>query len=308
MRAVAIACTLFGLCATSHASAQSYVSSPHVEGDGATVRVYYDQKVNHTHVKKEVFVYQGPKTEDVLSAVQQIVNQRQAELDELVNKDDMKSLRNEVLAQLHRQFREQPDVMAAIRRLAPIPARHRGHWSIAAGLSTVVAGGPGLGGNIQLDGHLNVLQPGTFRQSLGLRVGLEVLERSQYSPGGLTETLGETYRLSFHGWLEPGYEIFWFKGHLALQISALIGAQTFEEGVGDRYTVAYGVALAPELRIGSSNGTGVSIGVKYRAASMTRPVFPFESPSPLMPRQQAEHALQHFVLLYAGMYFSLFGS
>jgi hypothetical protein len=84
--------------------------------------------------------------------------------------------------------------------------------------------------------------------------------------------------------------------------------RVFEEGVGDRYTIAYGVAVAPELRIGPCNGTGVSIGVKYRAASMTTPVFPFEPPSIFMPRQQAEHALQHFVLLYAGMYFSLFGS
>jgi hypothetical protein len=184
--------------------------------------------------------------------------------------------------------------------------KHRGYWSMAVGLSSVVAGGPGLGGNVQLGGHLDVLQPGTLRQSLGIRIGFEVLERSQYTPSPLSPTLDESERLSFHGWVEPGYEIYWFKGHVALQASALIGTQAFEAGLGGRPYIAYGVAVAPELRIGASNGSGFSIGIKYRAASMTRPVFPFDGA--LAPRQRPERALQHFLLLYAGMYFSFFGS
>jgi hypothetical protein len=269
--------------------------------------VYYDQRVEHTHVKKEVFVYQGPKADDVLSAVQQIVNERQAQLDELAGRDDIHRLRDEVLVQLDRKFREQPDVLLAIRQLAPAPTKHSGHWSLAVGMSSVIAGGPGLGGNIQLGGHRDVLQRGAFRQALGLRVGFEVLARSQYTPSPNDPTLDETDRLSFHGWLEPGYELYWFEGHLAMQASALVGAQKFESGVGDRFYIAYGIAIAPELRIGASDGTGVSLGIKYRVASMTRPVFPYEGGA-VIPRQQPERALQHFLLLYAGMYFSFFGS
>lgn len=288
--------------AASAVRAQSYTSSPHVVGDGASVRVYYDQKVNHTHVKKEVFVYQGPKTEDVLSAIRQIVDARQSDL---IDKDDMKALRDEVIAQLHHQFRQQPDVLAAIRQLAPAPARHCGHWSFALGLSSIIAGGPGLGGHVQAGGHLDVSETATFRQAIGVRLGLEILERTQYTPGGLNTSLGGEDRRSSHGWIEPTYELYWLKGHLALQVSALLGAQTFEAGVGDRYTISYGLALAPELRIGTSNGTGVSIGIKYRAASMTRPVFPYEG---FVVPDHPERALQHFILLYAGMYFGFFGS
>lgn len=154
------------------------------------------------------------------------------------------------------------------------------------------------------DGHLNVSQPGTFRHSLGVLLGFEVLERSQFTPAPLGPTLGEDNRLSFHGWLEPGYELYWFEGHLAMQVSALIGAQTFEPGHAARPYIAYGLALASELRVGASDGSGVNIGIKYRAASMTRPVFPYDA----FVLQGPERALQHFVLLYAGMYFSFFGS
>jgi hypothetical protein len=158
---------------------------------------------------------------------------------------------------------------------------------------------------MQLAGQLDVLQPGIFRQALGVRIGFEVLDRSQFTPSPTHPMLDQVDRLSFHGWLEPGYEIYWFKGHVALQASALLGAQTFDAGIGAGPRIAYGIAVAPELRIGASNGTGVSIGIKYRAASMTRPVFPYEG---FETHAKPERALQHFLLLYAGMYFSFFGS
>ena len=305
MRLVAIGCALLSWSVAAACWAQSYQSSPHVEGDGANVRVYYDQRVHHTHVKKELFVYKGPKTEDVLSAVQRIVDQRQGELERLIDKDDMQALRAELLEQLDQQFRAQPDVLAAIRRLAPVPSQQRGHWGLAAGLSGVVAGGAGLGGAAQLDGYLHIPQPGSFRHAVGIRAGFEVLKRSQHTPSPTAATLGETSRVSYHGWLEPGYELFWLKGHLALQLSLLLGAQVFEWGVGHDPYVTFGVGVAPELRLGPNDGTGVSIGLKYRASSMTVPVFPFDA---LETVAQPERALQHLLLLYAGMYFSIFGS
>jgi hypothetical protein len=173
------------------------------------------------------------------------------------------------------------------------------------GVSSVFAGGPGLGGNVQLDGHLNVLEPNAYRQSIGLRAGFEAINRAEYTPSPLRPTLGENDRLSFHGWAEPGYELFWIKAHLAFQASLLLGAQSFEAGRGDRLHVTYGAALATELRIGPSEGTGVDVGIKWRMASMTRPVFPYDV---LQLHDRPERSLQHVLLLYAGMYFSIFGS
>jgi hypothetical protein len=294
------------LCFVSQTSAQSYENSPHVEGDSASVRVYYDQRVNTTNVKKDVFVYNGPKADEVLAAVRGIVNEQQAKLATLVSKDDVNTLRGDLLALLQDQFDSQPDIIASLRALldayAPV---HVGYWDIGVGLSNVLAGGPGLGGGGRIGGYLDMLTTGPLRHALGVRVGFEVLERDEISRQPDGRVLGQpSDRLSFHGWLEPGYEVWWLGKHVSLQLSLLLGAQAFEAGSGSRPFITYGATLAPEARIGPEDGTGIRIGVQYRIASMTRPVFDFQG---LMPSLTPERTVQHVLLVYAGMYFSVFG-
>ena len=299
MRALGLLCLLIA----SQARAQSYENSPHVEGDSASVKVYYDQRVNTTNVKKEVFVYNGPKADEVLAAVRSIVSEQQEELATLVSKDDVETLRADLLRQLNHRFDSQPDVMASLQVL--LDARepeHRGYWDVSVGFSSVFAGGPGMGGNGRVGGSLDMLTIGEFRQSFGVRLGLEVLKRDRWSraPGG--RELDPDDPLAFHGWIEPGYEVWWLGKHVGVQVGLLLGAQKLDAGNSSPH-VTYGFTLAPQVHLGPEDGTGVRLGVQWRMASMTRPVFDFQW---ALLSQNPERTVQHVVLIYAGMYFGLF--
>jgi hypothetical protein len=161
-----------------------------------------------------------------------------------------------------------------------------------------------MGGSGRVGGSLHVLTLGDFRQSLGVRVGLEVLKRDAWERNPASGDISEAYydRLAFHGWLEPGYEVWWLGKHIGMQLGLLLGAQMFEAGNGSPY-VTYGFTLGPQAHLGPEDGTGVRVGVQWRVASMTRPVLEFQGfdlkPTP-------ERNLQHMLLVYAGMYFGLF--
>jgi hypothetical protein len=277
------------------ARAQTYQNSPHVDGNDASVRVYYDQRVNNTQVKKDVFIYKGPKTEQVLAAVRTILAEREAELAQLVNKDDVKALREDVLAQLEKHFNDQPDLLTVIKQqLSRPPLKHKGYWDVNVGITAVATGGPGLGGSGQLGGHLDVLTLGAFRHSLGLALGFEVLDREERSRIPAGEELDPDSRLAFHGWAAPGYEVWWLSQHLSLQLSLLIGAQAFEAGSGSSGPrVTYGGAIGPVLHIGDAQGSGANIGISWRIESMTRPVFQFEG---FGRSATPERTLQHVVM------------
>lgn len=305
MKAGAAALCLSLWC-LSGASAQSYQNSPHVEGDSASVRVYYDQRVNTTNVKKDVFIYNGPKADEVLAAVRRIVSEQRAELATLVKRDDVDTLRSDLLRQLNDHFDSQPDVIASLRTLLDARApEHLGYWDVSVGLSTALAGGPGMGGTGRVGGSLDMLTLGAFRQSLALRLGFEVLKRSSANrhPDG-RELREPDDRLSFHGWIEPGYEARWLGRHVSVHLGFLLGAQTIEAPIGAGPFVTYGITLAPEVHLGPEDRTGVRLGVQWRVASMTRPVF--ELQGRLGPSQTPERNLQHMLLVYAGMYFGLF--
>lgn len=287
----------------AEAGAQSYQNSPHVEGDAARVRVYYDQRVRNTQVKKEVFVYQGPRTEEVLAAVRQILTDQDSKLARLVSQDDVRSLRADMLKQLHQHFSDQPDIIASIKQiLAKSPKRHRGHWDLGVGVSGVIAGGAGLGGHGLLSAHLDVHAADGFRYAIGLQLGFEVLDRVAYTRTPAGAEIDETSRISFHGWGAPSFQAWWLSKHVSLQFSALLGAQAFEAGLGARPYVTYGAALTPEVHIGQADATGANIGLSWRVQSMTRPVFEFKG---LQPAPTPERTWQHVLMLYAGMYFGL---
>ena len=300
MKTFGLVCLLIA----SGAHAQSYQNSPHVEGDSASVRVYYDQRVNTTNVKKDVFIYNGPKADEVLAAVRSIVNEQQEELATLVRKDDVDTLRADLLRQLNQRFDSQPDVIESLQKL--LEARtpeHRGYWDVSVGFSSVFAGGPALGGNGRLGGSLDMLTLGEFRQSFGVRLGFEVLKRDRWSrpPEGGPE-LDLYDRLAYHTWIEPGYEVWWLGKHVGVQLGFVLGAQMFDAENGRPY-VTYGFTLAPQVHLGPEDGAGVRLGVQWRMASMTRPVFDFQG---LEVDQTPERTLQHTLLVYAGMYFGLF--
>ena len=293
------------LCVVSRAAAQNYENSPHVEGNSATVRVYYDQRVNTTNVKKDVFVYNGPKADEVLAAVRRIVNEQQAELSTLASKDDARALRSDLLTKLQEHFDSQPDVIASLKVLLDERGpEHIGYCDLSVGFSNVLIGGPGMGGSTSLGGSLDMLETGPLRHALGVRIGFEALKRDESSRDPDSFAIGEpSERLSFHGWIEPSYEVWWLGKHVSLQLGLLLGAQVFDAGAGARPFVTYGVSLAPEARIGPEDGTGIRIGVQYRIASMTRPDFDFRGFSRI---DNPERTLQHVLLVYAGMYFGLF--
>lgn len=288
------------------AHAQSYENSPHVEGDSATVRVYYDQRVNTTNVKKDVFIYNGPKADEVLAAVRRIVSEQQTQLATLVDKDDVDALRGDLLRQLQYHFDSQPDVIASLKQLLDEHVQHIGTLDIAVGLSYVLAGGPGTGGSGRLGGYLDMLTTGPLRHAFGVHLGFEALGRANPNrdPDGIVLVVSDD-RMSYHGWVEPGYEVSWLGKHVSLQFGLLLGAQRLESNSSrEAFAITYGSSLGVEARIGHEDGTGVRIGVQYRIASMTRPDLRFHA---LGPGHTSERNVQHTLVLYAGMYFGLFG-